>query len=398
MNGIIRNFVWGTALFAASGMGTASAAQAAPATKLGYTLTDLGVVGPPPGQAFVVAGDGLVSGSQATRQSKEHAFLWFQGFKLDIGKYALGGGNSVGFAVNSWGQVTGQADTATIDPLGEDFCGFNALGFPGGHTCAAFLWQDGRMTGLPALGGNNSAANYINDRGVIGGQAETALHDANCPAPQILQFKPTLWRNGQAHALPTHGSDRDGVVLAVNNQGVAVGASGDCAAYNTLSFYGIQPLHALLWENGMAHDMGNLGGTGHGTGNIAFHVNEGGQAVGVSDLPGDMLFHAFSWTKGKGIEDLGTLPGDVASVGLSNNDRGQIVGVSLDENFNSRAFLLENGTMTDLNTLVPANAALSLWTASSINARGQIVGLAQDKKTGAFHGYLVSPRQCQPGK
>jgi probable HAF family extracellular repeat protein len=382
-------------LLLASALANQGSAQGHNAPKPQYTLIDLGEVGPPPGQAFTVTNDGLVSGSQATGQGKEHAYLWFKGFKLDIGKHALGGGNSVGFAVNKWGQVAGQADTETVDPLGEDFCGFNSLGFPSPHTCAAFLWQNNQMLALPALGGNNSVANAINGRGEVGGQAETSIHDANCPAPQVLQFLPTLWRDGHARALALYGEDKDGLVLSVNDEGQAAGASGDCAKYNPLSFLGLQPLHALLWENGVARDLGNLGGTGHGSGNLAYHLNDHGEVVGSSDLPGDTTFHAFVWTKETGMKDLGTLPADVASVALSNNDRGDIVGVSLDANFNSRAFLRRDGVMRDLNSLIPANSPLSLWTAASINGLGEVVGLAQDKKTGKFHGYIASPKGCR---
>lgn len=395
MKSIVTGSMWAMTLLAAAALANQLDAQEQNAPQPQYTLTDLGEAGPPPGQAFTVTDNGLVSGSQATSQGKEHAYLWFRGFKLDIGKHALGGGNSVGFGINKWGQVVGQADTSTVDPLGEDFCGFNSLGFPSPHTCAAFLWQNNQMIPLPALGGNNSVANAINDSGEIGGQAETSMHDANCPAPQILQFKAALWHDGQVHALPTYGGDMDGLVLSVNNRGQAAGASGDCAKFNPLSFLGLQPLHALLWEDGVARDLGNLGGTGHGSGNLAYHVNNLGQVVGSSDLPGDTTVHAFLWTKETGIEDLGTLPGDVASLAIGNNDRGEIVGVSLDANFNSRAFLRQHGTMTDLNTLIPVNSPLSLWTAASINARGEVVGLAQDKTTGKFHSYLASPKGCR---
>ena len=359
-----------------------------------YTLTDLGESGPPPGQAFAVANNGLISGAQITSQGKEHAYLYFLGFKLDIGKHALGGGNSVGFGINKWGQVAGEADTATIDPLGEDFCGFNSLGFPSPHTCSAFLWQDYKMTAVSALGGNSSSANAINDRGDIVGEAETNLHDANCPAPQILEFKAALWRHGQVHALPSFGGDKDGVALSINNHGQAVGASGDCAKYNPLALLGLQPLHALLWEGGVARDLGNLGGTGHGSGNLAYHVNNEGDVVGSSDLPGDATFHAFLWRKRTGMRDIGTLPGDFASVALGSNDRGEVVGVSLDEHFNSRAFLRRHGVMLDLNTLIPASSRLSLWTAAFINDRGEVVGMAQEKTTGKFHAYLASPEGC----
>ena len=111
-----------------------------------------------------------------------------------------------------------------------------------------------------------------------------------------------------------------------------------------------------MWENGKPIDLGTLGGTtGVAGGNIAWNLNNRGQVVGVSDLAGDTNFHAFLWTKEKGMQDLGTLPGDVNSTGTGINDAGDIVGLSFDQNFNGRAFLWHNGKMMDLNTLIPAN-------------------------------------------
>jgi probable HAF family extracellular repeat protein len=114
--------------------------------------------------------------------------------------------------------------------------------------------------------------------------------------------------------------------------------------------------------------------------------------VGYSDLTGDSTFDAFFWTKETGMQDLKTLSGDVASLGIGINDTDEVVGVSLDKNFNPRGFYWHNGTMADLNTLVQSNpAALYLITACSINARGKIIGIAVDG-AGNMHGYLAAPR------
>jgi probable HAF family extracellular repeat protein len=120
-------------------------------------------------------------------------------------------------------------------------------------------------------------------------------------------------------------------------------------------------------------------------------LNDQGQAVGYSDLPGDAVAHAFLWTKEVGMQDLGTLPGDVVSIGVAMNNSSQLVGTSLDANFNPRAFLWQNGVMTDLNTLIPANSNLSLQLACGINSRGEITGLAMQNSTGQFHAYLATP-------
>jgi probable HAF family extracellular repeat protein len=112
--------------------------------------------------------------------------------------------------------------------------------------------------------------------------------------------------------------------------------------------------------------------------------------VGGSDLRGNANFHAFLWARGTGMQDLGTVSGDVNSLAIGINDAGDVIGASLDASFNPRAFLRQNGVMTDLNTLIPANSALHLLLACSINSSGQIVGLAVTG-SGELHGYVATP-------
>jgi probable HAF family extracellular repeat protein len=90
------------------------------------------------------------------------------------------------------------------------------------------------------------------------------------------------------------------------------------------------------------------------------------------------------------MQDLGTLSGDLASNGISINESGSVVGVSLDANFNPRAFLWEKRVMTDLNTLVAGDSPLYLLTGCSINSRGEITGLGLTS-TGEIHTYLATP-------
>jgi len=68
-----------------------------------------------------------------------------------------------------------------------------------------------------------------------------------------------------------------------------------------------------------------------------------------------------------------------------------VVGASLDANFNPRSFVWENGVMTDLNTLIPANSALYLLLAESINSSGEIIGLTFDSTDNQAHGFLATP-------
>jgi len=240
-------------------------------------------------------------------------------------------------------------------------------------------------------------AQAINSRGEVAGTAETSMRDPACPAPQVLQFKPVIWENGKASALPTYPGDPDGIAFGINRNGDVAGASGECTTFNPDSLVYLQPLHALLWQTGTVTDLGNLGGTGHGSGIEAHAVNTQDQVVGYSDLPGDTTFHSFLWTKETGMKDLGALPGDAASLAIGINDSGEVVGISLDANFNLRAYLWENGVMTDLNTLVstnpliPVRSTLFLASACSINSSGVITGFAIETTTGEVHGYLATP-------
>jgi uncharacterized membrane protein len=151
-----------------------------------YKLTDLGVVGPTPGQPFHIAADAIISGSAGVKNA-EHAFLWYRRLSLDIGTRGLGGANSISYGVNRWAQAVGEADTAKPDPLGEDFCGFATLGYASGTQCLPFLWQAGVMRPLPTLTdrnglhGNNGVANVINSRGEIAGLSENTILDPTCP-------------------------------------------------------------------------------------------------------------------------------------------------------------------------------------------------------------------------
>jgi probable HAF family extracellular repeat protein len=226
------------------------------------------------------------------------------------------------------------------------------------------------MTALPTLGGNNSGALGVNNLGQIVGGAETANQDPNCAPPQVLDIEAVVWgpNPGQIKVLPVFPGDSIALALAINDQGQAVGSSGPCQGPTS----GLALRHAVLWQHDTVTDLGSLGGVMLNAGNA---INNAGQVVGQSDLPGDTATHAFFWQNGV-MTDLGTLPGDSYSVAYDINDKGQVVGVSCDVNFNCRPFLWENGVMTDLNTLILPNSPLYLTFGSGINDLGEITGSA----------------------
>lgn len=365
----------------------------AQSNKTTYAVMDLGPLGGSPGTPYHIANNGLIAGAAGTADNKSHAEIWFMGMKFDLGTPGLGGLNSLANSVNEKGQVVGGAETTVANS--EDFCGFNAYGVAKSFTtCLPFAWQNGVMTKLPTLGGPNGIAMSINNRSEAVGYAETTGRDPNGPCG-VLQFLPVLWGKTGVTPLKTFPGDADGMAASINDNGQIVGATGSCAPFDPNSGLSLLEKHAMLWQEGMAIDLGNLGGDGGFGGHHACSINNQGQVAGHSDLTGDSTFHTFLWTWETGMKDLGTLPGDFASTAISINDRGAISGTSMDSNFNPRAFVWENGTMTDLNAAASSNPQkLYLLAAYSINARGEIVGIAVNA-AGDPHGFLAVPDSAQ---
>jgi probable HAF family extracellular repeat protein len=357
----------------------AAASNHAPST---YAIKSLDAIGGSSAGAFSIDDAGWIAGvSSVGGNTAQHAALWWHGVAFDLG--TLGGTNSaVDWPVNNVnGELVGNAETATADPLGENFCRYGT-----GLECNGFVWHDGAMQALaPLPGGNNSYAAGENDRYQAVGWAEDGTVDATCFAPQALQYEPVIWdlSTGHTTTLAPLPEDPDGAAVAANDRGDVVGISGPCADAD-----GEGAAHAVLWQNGQTIDLGNFGGT---ILNTADAINENGEIAGFSTVTGNATFHAFVWTKQRGIRDLGTLPGDVLSEATGINAAGQIVGGSCDINNNCRAFLWQHGRMYDMNALAP-HAAMYLTFAGDINDRGEIVGLAYDPRSGTTPAFAATPR------
>ncbi len=296
-----------------------------------YTIIDLGTLGGSFSLAYAINDNGQIDGfSTLPGDTVQHSFVIEKGVMTDLG--TLGGANSESFAnLNNAIQVAGTAETSVTDPNNENFCSFGT-----NLSCLGFVWQNGIMSPLSTLGGTNGQAAAINNRGQVAGYAETAIADPNCPAPQVLQYRPAVWTAGHPKALPLYPGDTEGAAFWMNNAGQVVGASGVCAPYDPRYALPLQPRHALLWRDGKPVDLGSLGGQLQ---NSAFAINDRGQIVGASDIAGDTYQHAFFWQNGR-MTDLGTLPGDVVSAAVAINNRGQVTGVSADPNGRHQGLLV----------------------------------------------------------
>jgi probable HAF family extracellular repeat protein len=340
-----------------------------------YAVQDLGTLGGTFAAPSTNNDPGsVVGGSTLTGDQSGHGFLWRDGAMTDLG--SLGGPNSLATGVkDNRGLVAGAAETASADPLAENFCGFDAFFSiqATGLICRGFLWRDGRITALPTLGGNNSNAASANNRGEVVGFAENSTVDPSCSLPQRLDYEAVVWGpgTGEIQTLPPLPGDKVSLANANNASGLVIGLSGPCVspgAFNT----GTVPARAVIWERGRPSNLGTLGGTG----SLPAEINSKGQVVGTSFLRGDAVFHGFLWRKGV-ITDLGMLPGDINSIGAGLNDQGQAVGGSFGlSEASSRPFLWQDGVMTDLSTLIKPGSSLTVFFANDINSRGEITAEA----------------------
>ncbi len=246
----------------------------------------------------------------------------------------LGGCCSGAVNINNFGQIAGYANT------------------PGNQSQHATLWSEGNVIDLDVAEAFSLGIG-INNQGIVAGWRVSDTDHA------------TLWNGASSVKL----SDSNSRAFTVNDAGEVVGYSISAGA-----------VHATLWSEFGATDLGTLGGL-H---SIAYTVNNLGQVVGYSNIEGDVAQHATLWN-GTSTTDLGTLGGSFSSA-ISINDQGQIVGVATSASGASYATLW-NGTLAvaletlggpqtflpSINDNIVGNKSLQSF-AWDINNSGQIVG------------------------
>lgn len=262
------------------------------------TMTDLGageaysiasdskIVGSGPGGAFAAYGaisstdylfsdanasssyarsvsSGYVTGAFITSSGSAHAFE-YTGSNTDLG--TLGGPSSEGYAVNTNGEVVGNADTTMLDDQG----------YPVYH---AFAWINGTMQELSlarAIGSMFSTARGVNSSGMIVGSVHvTDVFHHTTPEIAAYWSSPTSTPIliGKVH------EDVGSFATAINDEGWAIGNS-----YSPANVYD----HPFLWRPGAkAVQISKLlvGGDGWTLDQVN-GINNLGQIVGMAVPPG----------------------------------------------------------------------------------------------------------------
>jgi probable HAF family extracellular repeat protein len=307
-------------------------------------------------------------------------------------------------AINERGQVTGSIDLNTFE-----------------NGDRAFLWEKGKLTNLgtlfPKAYEAASVALGINERGEIIGDSTphhlsqishgfvwakgkmrklgtgrvsawtwfqeisslpAAINDrgqvAGTHAVSAEHVHAVLWRNGRASDLGTLPRRPFSEAVAINERGWVAGISYAMTCCGPDGSW--KHMSAFVWHDGKRVALGALpGATETWSGTEARAINNRGQIVGSSGN------RAFLWQSGRMI-DLGTLPGHAESRAAAINDRGQIIGNSGSSQGENRAFLWQNGRMTDLGTLGGTKSD-----AVAINERGQVIG-SSTTASGATHAFV----------
>jgi probable HAF family extracellular repeat protein len=374
--------------------------------------TDLGVLpGDASSAAFWINSSGVIAGNSQNGQTDPlvtdlpelRAVIWKHGQIEDLG--TLGGSSSFTQAINNRGQVTGVALNGVADPFSfyyQFLICFPSLSLPpqfqvcppNATQTRAFIWDaENGMEDIGTLGGPDAGGFLINNRGQVAGFSYTDAIPAD-PNTHLPPTHPFLWERGKGmRDLGTFGGVSTAAVNGLNERGDVVGGS---------DLPGDQQIHPFLWDGKKLIDLiaPPFGGSANGE---AVWINEAGEVVGLAGLPvscpgspqaAGEVQHAFQWRKGV-MTDLGTLTGIPNSEANFVNSKSQIVGDAFACDFSVfTATLWENASIVDLNTLVPANTPLYLFMASFIDDRGQIAAFG-NLANGDTHAVLLIP--CDEG-
>jgi probable HAF family extracellular repeat protein len=233
---------------------------------------------------------------------------------------------------------------ASLFPSGSSAQGINnsgqivGYGWINGADDHAFLYNGGRTVDLGTLGGSESMALAINDAGQIVGHSTTA-------SGVVHAF---LYSNGNMTDLGMPSGAAGSSALAINRTGQIAGLIGINSS-----------AHAALYSGGVWTDLGTVAGATLGA--VATGINDAGEIVGQATFPKVLIRPAS--------------PGKRALYKPSFR-----VG-----------FLVQNGALVDLNTLISTNSGYAITGAVGINDLGEILCSATTASS-ASRAIVLTPK------
>ena len=289
-------------------------------------------------------------------------FLWKDGH---LSVLPLPKGASAAFAtgINDQDQVI--AETNEFDSNGV-------------HVRRAFIVDHGKVVVLPPLDADSNTQPFaINNWGSAVGFNHNRVDGSS---------NPVVWSGGKIITLPLLPGQDKGIAFGINDLGVIAGYQFPADDSSEV---------ACLWYwNGSGYSVVALKTLGGNYGE-AYGINNWGQTVGFSTNTDDANGFGTFWDW-RGPHALPMLPGDTDGFANAINDLGQITGITggVDQYGNDyeRVVLWQNGTVTDLQTVVPPDT-LPFFDIGNANRSGQIAidaGFFPDGSS--FVAYVLIPK------
>ena len=243
-------------------------------------------------RAFDINAAGQVVGVAVTAAGAAHAFLYSDGAMKDLG--TLGGSNSCAYGINNRGQVVGSSDTAT-------------------GQCRAFLYTGGTMKDLDALDGSASVAYGVNDAGQVVGVTQDSRGVGHA----------FLYASGRMADIGSLGGSSSPPISTPRGKWRATRSSP--AATRTLFFIAAVPGSPTSAPSAPATVLPIVSTTP-------------GKWWAAPASRRRRPSHAFLYTAGSGMKDLGAL-GRLTSHAFGINAAGQVVGTVQTASAGFHAFL-----------------------------------------------------------
>jgi probable HAF family extracellular repeat protein len=339
-------------------------AQAAEATQIHYTFSDLGTARGKDPQPADINNAGVIAGTfYPAYPHPARAFVFRGGRYRNLGSLtnAQGEGMSMATAMNETGLIAG-ASVPYIPQECTDCTDWQAVLFRGGRIVD--YGYGPRDYTIPAA---------LNEHGAWAGLSAWEKSDESVAVRSLAGVK--------IDALPSFPDQSSGRATGIEADGQLVGDI-DFSLNQQTGYY---RHHAFIFRNGRYTDLGSLGGKdglSDAAAGSAGRFIAGSTSLGPAPAGGPQ--HAYLYRDG--MRDLGTLRGDTQSGATDVNASGEVIGWSRGDGPNT-AFLFAHGRMWNLSVRAPRS-----WrdlSVSAINSGGQIVGSATIKKQ--THMVLLSP-------